>query len=179
MLHVDPWEAAADYERAAQDQSNNPEHWAIYTHLRDLWIALANERNFLNEHEFEHQVENIIRIEADMVQALAVAKLSDHLLPESNIKDMKTLIAGGTSGRNFRDELLIAQAVAVALALRTQSALAKHRHKPPRLENATVWFNNQTQEFTTLFELAKLVNAGTFAFAFVETLDRFAQAECE
>ena len=179
MLHVDPWEAAADCERAAQDQSNNPEHWAIYTHLRDLWIALANARDLLNEREFEHEVENIIRIEADLVQALAVAKLPDRLRPESNIKDMKTLIAGGTTGRDFRAELLMAQAVAVALAFRTQSALANRRQNPTRLENATTWFNNQTQEFTTLFELAKLVNAGTFAFAFVDTLDRFAQAERE
>jgi hypothetical protein len=66
MLHVNPWEAAADCERTAQAQSNNPERWAIYTHLRDLWIALANTRNFLNESEFEHEVENIIRIEVEM-----------------------------------------------------------------------------------------------------------------
>jgi hypothetical protein len=66
MLHVSPWEAAADCERAAQHQSNNPEYWAVYTHLRDLWIALANTRSLLSESEFEHEVENIIRIEVEM-----------------------------------------------------------------------------------------------------------------
>ena len=66
MSQPDPWQEAADCERAAQRQTD-PEHFAIYTHLRDLWIALANERNFLDEAEFHERVNAIAHVQDDMI----------------------------------------------------------------------------------------------------------------
>jgi hypothetical protein len=66
MSQADPWQEAADCERAAQRQTD-PEQFAIYTHLRDLWIALANERNFLDEAEFQERVNAIGHVQDDMI----------------------------------------------------------------------------------------------------------------
>ena len=66
MSQPDPWQEAADCERAAQRQTD-PEHVAIYADLRDLWIALANERNFLDEAEFQERVNAIGHVQDDMI----------------------------------------------------------------------------------------------------------------
>jgi ribosomal protein L20 len=65
MAHKDPWERAAQCECAAQAETN-PERRETLAHLRDLWIALANEQWFLNSAEYEQQVEAISRVEADV-----------------------------------------------------------------------------------------------------------------
>jgi hypothetical protein len=66
MSQPDPWQEAADCERAAQRQTD-PEHFAVYADLRDLWIALANERNFLDEAEFQERVNAIGHVQDDMI----------------------------------------------------------------------------------------------------------------
>jgi hypothetical protein len=67
--HIDPWERAADCERAANRHQDNADGFSIFTHLRDLWIALANKRAFLDEAEFERQACAINRMQVDMTSA--------------------------------------------------------------------------------------------------------------
>jgi hypothetical protein len=56
MLHIDPWEKVAECERYLQAAGDST-HRKILTDVRDLWIGLANARNFLTAAEFDHQVE--------------------------------------------------------------------------------------------------------------------------
>ena len=42
MITVDPWEKAADCERAL-DAAADPDRHAMLERVRDLWIALGNE----------------------------------------------------------------------------------------------------------------------------------------
>ena len=53
--------------------------------------------------------------------------LPEWLQPASNMADMRTILAGGNTGR---DELIISEAVNTALAWRT--------HKPQRIQSSTV-----------------------------------------
>jgi hypothetical protein len=46
MSQVDPWEKAAECARAIQ-LSIDPHRTAVLTNLKQMWIALANERNVL------------------------------------------------------------------------------------------------------------------------------------
>jgi hypothetical protein len=58
MSDPDPWQEAADCERAAQRQTD-PDYFAIYITCRIFWLALASERNFLNESEYQERVDSI------------------------------------------------------------------------------------------------------------------------
>src|SRR5271157_4914947 len=51
MFQVDPWEKAADCERALRI-TIDPVHRENLTNIREFWISLANARPFLSEHEF-------------------------------------------------------------------------------------------------------------------------------
>ena len=51
MLRVDPWEKAADCERAIQAAAD-PQQKTILKNLRYLWIALANESECMSAVEF-------------------------------------------------------------------------------------------------------------------------------
>jgi hypothetical protein len=46
MLQIDPWEKAAECERYLQAEVDSTRR-EILTNVRDLWIGLANARNFL------------------------------------------------------------------------------------------------------------------------------------
>ena len=71
MITIDPWNEAADCERAAQLQPD-ADRYAILTHLRDAWIALANQRGLLKETEYQEQLESVSRLQADMIRTMAV-----------------------------------------------------------------------------------------------------------
>jgi hypothetical protein len=66
MLKIDPWERAAECERALR-AANDPTRRQILTDVRDLWIGLANARSLLPRAEFDEQVETINRIHAELI----------------------------------------------------------------------------------------------------------------
>ena len=43
MFHVDPWEKAADCDRALR-LTIDPVHREFLTNIREFWISLANKR---------------------------------------------------------------------------------------------------------------------------------------
>ena len=45
MFQIDPWERAAECERALRAGTDST-HRQILTDVRDLWIGLANTRSF-------------------------------------------------------------------------------------------------------------------------------------
>jgi hypothetical protein len=55
---VDPWEKAADCERSAQAASD-PQRRAVLEKLRDLWVALANQRDVMSQADLAKEVEVI------------------------------------------------------------------------------------------------------------------------
>jgi hypothetical protein len=68
MSQVEPWEKAADCARAIA-ATNEPTKRRILTNVRNLWIALAEQRSFLSDAELAKQIEAIGRIHADLAQA--------------------------------------------------------------------------------------------------------------
>jgi hypothetical protein len=65
MFQVDPWEKAADCERALR-LTIDPIHRENLTSIREFWIALAHSRPFLSEHDFARQAEDIGRFHASV-----------------------------------------------------------------------------------------------------------------
>jgi hypothetical protein len=65
MIILDPFEKAADCERALA--TADPRRRPILEKLRDLWIALGNERSLLTDEQLCREVEAISRIQADML----------------------------------------------------------------------------------------------------------------
>src|SRR5262249_28303038 len=51
MFQVDPWEKAAECERARR-LTLDPLHRENLTNIREFWISLARQRRFLSEREF-------------------------------------------------------------------------------------------------------------------------------
>jgi hypothetical protein len=47
-------------------------HRKILTNFRDLWIGLANARNFPTGAEFDQQVETLNRIQADLIKSATI-----------------------------------------------------------------------------------------------------------
>jgi hypothetical protein len=68
---VDPWEKAADCERALR-LTIDPVHRENLTNIREFWISLANARPFLSEHEFVKQVEAIGRLHANLTTTTSI-----------------------------------------------------------------------------------------------------------
>ena len=58
MSQVDPWEKAADCERAMRI-SFDPAHRESLANIREFWISLANARPFLSDNEFAKEAETI------------------------------------------------------------------------------------------------------------------------
>ena len=56
MSRIDPWEKAADCERAIQAAAD-PQQKTILKNLRYLWIALANESDCMSADEFAHDID--------------------------------------------------------------------------------------------------------------------------
>jgi len=63
MRQVDPWERAADCERALR-LTLDPLHRDRLKDIREFWISLANARPFLSERQFAKEAEAIARIHA-------------------------------------------------------------------------------------------------------------------
>ena len=63
MVQIDPWEKAADCERAMRI-SIDPVHRDNLRNVREFWISLANVRPFLSEHQFAKEAEAIGRFHA-------------------------------------------------------------------------------------------------------------------
>jgi len=72
MLQIDPWERAAECERALR-AANDATRRQILTDVRDLWIGLANTRSLLPRADFDEQVETISRIHAELIKPEALA----------------------------------------------------------------------------------------------------------
>jgi hypothetical protein len=65
MIQVDPWEKAADCERALK-LVIDPVHRESLTNIREFWISLAHKRPFLSEHEFAREAEMIGRFHSKL-----------------------------------------------------------------------------------------------------------------
>ena len=68
MLQVDPWEKAADCERALR-LTLDPVHRENLTNIREFWISLAYKRPFLSETDFASEAEKIGRLHAKLSAA--------------------------------------------------------------------------------------------------------------
>lgn len=62
MSQVDPWEKAAECARAI-DICLDPNRKAALSNLKHMWMALANQRNFLTQEELAREVEAIGRLQ--------------------------------------------------------------------------------------------------------------------
>jgi hypothetical protein len=58
----DPWEKAADYERAMQ-ATIDPQRQAILERLRNLWIGLGNKQSLVTEAKLAMEIETISRMQ--------------------------------------------------------------------------------------------------------------------
>jgi hypothetical protein len=90
------------------------------------------------------------------------------LQPKSNMSDMRKLLNGQDTGR---DGLILTEAIAVALAMRTLHILAH-----PAGQDG---LSNRLDEFRSLFTVVQQCDPWTFAVQFVGACDRFARAEAE
>src|SRR3954454_7809675 len=70
MSRIDPWEKAADCERAIQTAAD-PQQKTILKNLRYLWIALANESECMSADEFARESETIGRLHIALARARA------------------------------------------------------------------------------------------------------------
>jgi hypothetical protein len=96
--------------------------------------------------------------------------MPEQLRPESDIEDMRQLLASEGTGDTGRDGLLICQAIATALAWRTRQ-WPKFNPQYPEL------INERWGELTSLFEVVRQIDARTFALTYSEACNRFANAE--
>jgi hypothetical protein len=65
MDHVDPWEKAADCERALM-LTLDPIYRVNLANIREFWISLAHKRAFLSEADFASEAEAIGRLHASL-----------------------------------------------------------------------------------------------------------------
>jgi hypothetical protein len=63
MSKLDPWEKAADCERALR-LAIDPVHRERLVNIREFWISLASQKHALSEDEFAKQAESIGRLHA-------------------------------------------------------------------------------------------------------------------
>ena len=69
---MDPWEKAADCERALRLTIDDPVQRESLKNIREFWISLANAQPFLSEHEFAKQAEVIGRLHANLTATTSV-----------------------------------------------------------------------------------------------------------
>jgi len=67
MITVDPWEKAADCERAL-DAAADPDRHAMLERVRDLWIALGNEQSLMTDEELAEGVQAINRMHVEWIR---------------------------------------------------------------------------------------------------------------
>jgi hypothetical protein len=65
MAQVDPWEKAADCERAIRI-TLDPLHRETLINIREFWIALAHKSRFLSDDDLANQIEMIGRLHAKL-----------------------------------------------------------------------------------------------------------------
>jgi hypothetical protein len=107
-------------------------------------------------------------VEEDLRRQLGLAiqileELPDKFRPDSNIADMREILAGQWDGPDARVTVLLVQAVATALAFRTLTVLNTPTRRDSRNELYMGGLENRIAEFQTLFELVKLADAGVLA----------------
>jgi hypothetical protein len=84
------------------------------------------------------------RLRALGIAVQILEELPDELRPDSNIADMREMLAGNSTGR---DGLILTQAVATALAFRAVNAMNVRRdYSNP--EHAVAGLTNRNQEFS-------------------------------
>ena len=71
MVQLDPWEKAADCERALR-LVLDPVHRENLTNIREFWISLANKRRYLSEHQFAREAEAIGRLHANLAAPISI-----------------------------------------------------------------------------------------------------------
>jgi hypothetical protein len=108
--------------------------------------------------------------------ALALAiqileELPDYLHPDSNIEDMRDLLAGVTTER---DGFVVAEAVATALAFRAFTATTTKTTDDA--DAMTAASASRELEFAALFMLARHVSLTRLAFLFEQACRRIADA---
>jgi len=69
MPQVDPWEKAADCERALRIPVD-PLRRETLSNIREFWIVLAQESRFLSEEVLAAQIETIGRLHAKLDRAI-------------------------------------------------------------------------------------------------------------
>ena len=78
MARTNPWQKAEECQFAAMG-TIDPAEREVLTKIRNLWIALANERSFLTASEFREQIKWISDIQAELVGgATAHWRISRH-----------------------------------------------------------------------------------------------------
>jgi hypothetical protein len=77
MVQVDPWEKAADCERAKQT-AIDPQRKAIFERLRDLWIALGNKRVLMTETQWATGIEALNRLHLEWTLAETLKETALH-----------------------------------------------------------------------------------------------------
>ena len=70
MTQEDLFERAAECARMIEATSN-PANREMLTHLRSLWINLANESAILSDAELAEQITAVTRIHADLMRSAA------------------------------------------------------------------------------------------------------------
>jgi hypothetical protein len=65
MSNIDPWEKAADCERARKSTAD-PERRTLLANLRDLWVALGSQCELMRPDEMAQEAEAIGRLHADL-----------------------------------------------------------------------------------------------------------------
>jgi hypothetical protein len=65
MSQIDPWEKAADCERALM-LTQDPIYRGSLTSIREFWISLAHKQPFLSAAEFANEAEAIGRLHANL-----------------------------------------------------------------------------------------------------------------
>jgi hypothetical protein len=68
MSNIDPWEKAADCDRAIKS-ADDPEQRTFLANLRDLWIALGSQGALMSSDEMAQEAEAIGRLHADLYAA--------------------------------------------------------------------------------------------------------------
>jgi hypothetical protein len=61
----------AECERHLQTEVDSTRR-EILTNVRDLWIGLANARNFLTGAEFDQQIKTLDNIQADLIKPATI-----------------------------------------------------------------------------------------------------------
>ena len=65
MTAVDPWEKAADCERSLQ-AAVDPQRRAILSKIRDMWVALGNEKSLMLDADVAQSAEAINRMHVEL-----------------------------------------------------------------------------------------------------------------